>query len=273
MNRKQISRAASLLLAGIMGLALTACGSGGTATSPSPSAEAKRTSLILGLDDSFPPMGYQENGEIVGFDIDVAKALCELKGWELKLQPITWSANEMELNSGNVDCLWNGMTLTEARKETMSCSDPYMNNNQVVVVMKDSPYQSLADLKGKKLALQTGSSAEEALKNNPEFKAGLGAVNTFDDNMMALMDMESGASDAVLMDEIVANYYIADKGSAYRVIGESLASEEYGIGFRKADTALRDEVNEGLKELAKNGKLAEISTKWFGKDVTTIKAD
>jgi polar amino acid transport system substrate-binding protein len=165
------------------------------------------------------------------------------------------------------------MTLTDARLETMSCSDPYMNNNQVVVVMADSDYETLADLAGKKLALQTGSSAEEALNNNADFKNSLGVVNTFENNMLAMMDLESGSSDAVLMDEIVANYYIANEGSPFKVIGESLASEEYGIGFRKADTELRDEVNAALKELAKNGKLAEISTKWFGKDVTTIKAD
>ncbi len=165
--------------------------------------------FIMGLDDAFPPMGYRDsNNEIVGFDIDVAKAVCEKLGWTLKLQPIDWDANEMELNAGNVDCLWNGMTLTDARKESMSCSIPYMKNEQVIVVMGDSTYQTKEDLAGKSLALQTGSSAEEALASAADFKASLGNVNTFKDNMTCFMDLEQGSSDAVLVDSIVADWYI-----------------------------------------------------------------
>lgn len=163
--------------------------------------------FILGLDDSFPPMGFRdtETNEIVVFDIDVATAMCEMLDWELQVQPIDWASNTMELNAGNVDCLWNGMTLTEERLEAMSCSIPYMENEQVLVVMSDSGIQSKADLAGKTLALQAGSSAEEALESDTEFMNSLGSINRFEDNMLALMDLEQGSSDTVLVDSIVAN--------------------------------------------------------------------
>lgn len=165
--------------------------------------------FIMGLDDSFPPMGYRDSeNNIVGFDIDLATAVCEKLGWTLVVQPIDWNAKEMELNSGNIDCIWNGMTLTDERLESMSCSDPYMSNNQIVVVMASSGITSLDDLAGKKLVLQTGSSAEEALESNTEFKNSLGEVNTMDTNLNCFMDLEQGSSDAVLVDSIVADWYI-----------------------------------------------------------------
>ncbi len=165
--------------------------------------------FILGLDDSFPPMGYRDSeNNVVGFDIDLATAVCEKLGWTLKIQPIDWAAKEMELESGNIDCIWNGMTLTEERLETMSCSDPYMKNQQIIVTMGTSGINSLEDLAGKKLVLQTDSSAEEALEKNADFKASLGEVNTMDTNLNCFMDMEQGSSDAVLVDSIVADWYI-----------------------------------------------------------------
>ena len=165
--------------------------------------------FILGLDDSFPPMGYRnEQNEIVGFDIDVANAVCEKLGWTLVVQPIDWDANMMELNAGNIDCIWNGMTLTPERLEAMTCSDPYMKNEQVIVVRADSEYTSLESLAGKSLALQTGSSAENALEAATDFKASLGQVNSFKDNLTCFMDLEQGSSDAVLVDSIVAGWYI-----------------------------------------------------------------
>jgi ABC-type amino acid transport substrate-binding protein len=169
----------------------------------------KGRSFILGLDDSFPPMGYRDNkNEIVGFDIDMAKAVCDMLGWNLELQPIDWDAKELELNSKNIDCIWNGMTLTPERQESMSCSDAYMKNEQVLVVTAASGIQSQDDLKGRKLALQTGSSAEEALDSSADFKAGLSEVNTMSDNMTCFMDLEQGGVDAVLVDSIVAGWYI-----------------------------------------------------------------
>jgi len=227
--------------------------------------------LVLGLDDAFPPMGFRDDSNnIVGFDIDVATEVCKRLDITLKLQPIDWSQKINELNTGLVDCLWNGFTITEERQNETNLTTAYMKNRQVIVVLADAPYQTLADLAGKKLVLQAESSAADALASATAFKDSLAEVVELDDNVAALMDLEAKATDAILIDEIVANYYIQKKGAGFRVLNESLADEEYGVGFRKADQALRDKVQETLEAMAKDGKLAEISTTWFGKDVTTI---
>lgn len=172
--------------------------------------EVEQRTFILGLDDSFPPMGYRDDSNnIVGFDIDLAQAVCDVFGWTLELQPIDWSAKEMELETGNIDCIWNGMTLTEERQASMSCSSPYLSNEQVLVVLEGSGYNALGDLSGKKLALQSGSSAEEALDSAADFKESLAEVNTYSNNLECFMDLEQGGVDAVLVDSIVANWYIA----------------------------------------------------------------
>lgn len=227
--------------------------------------------FILGLDDSFPPMGYRdENGEIIGFDIDVAKEVFSRLGVELKLQPISWDAKEQELNTGNIDCIWNGLTITEERKEQMLFSEPYMKNRQVLVVKTDSEYMTVSDLEGKKLGLQAGSSAADALASAAQLKASLAQVVEFDDNMMALMDLEKGGIDVVLMDEIVARFYIRAQSKNYRLFDQALAGEEYGVGFRKNDQKLMEKVQETLKAMAKDGALAEISRNWFEEDITVI---
>lgn len=228
--------------------------------------------LILGFDASFPPMGFtDENGDYVGFDLDVAKEVASRLGVELLLQPIDWSAKDLELNSGNIDCIWNGMTVTDERKAGMSLSIPYLNNAQVLCVLKDSPIKTIADMAGKTLALQSGSSAAEAVAANADLLASLKTAPVeYSDNALALLDLENSGVDAVALDVIVANYYIAKKGANYRVLDEQLAPEQYAIGFRKDDIALTDAVNKTLIEMSKDGKLAEISTEWFGSDVTIV---
>lgn len=234
----------------------------------------KKGEFVLGLDDSFPPMGFRdENGAIVGFDVDIAREVCSRLQIKLKLQPINWDAKEQELNSGKIDCIWNGFTITEERKNNLLFTEPYMNNRQVLIVNTGAAFKSQADLKGKKLGLQAGSSAADALNDAADFKAGLKEVVEFDDNMTALMDLEKGGIDTVLMDEIVARFYIQNKNKKYRVLDEELAKEDYGIGFRKKDQELMKKIQDTLKEMAQDGKLAEISTKWFGKDITTITAE
>ena len=228
--------------------------------------------LILGFDASFPPMGFtDENGAYVGFDIDVAKEVCARLGVELVLQPIDWSAKDLELNSGNIDCIWNGMTVTDERKATMSLSIPYLNNAQVLCVLKDSPIKTVADMAGKTLAYQSGSSAAEAVAANADLLASLkSAPVEYSDNALALLDLDNGGVDAVALDVIVANYYIAKKGANYRVLDEQLAPEQYAIGFRKDDVALTNAVNDTLIAMAKDDKLGEISTEWFASDVTIV---
>ncbi len=227
--------------------------------------------FVLGLDDSFPPMGYRdENGEIVGFDIDTAREVCSRLGVELVCQPIDWSAKEQELATGNIDCIWNGFTVTEERKKAMTFSEPYVKNAQVVVVKADSPYKTLADLSGKTLGLQAGSSAQDAVDSMPEFKATLAEEVGFKDNLMALMDLEIGGVDAVAMDLLVANDNINRSGKDFRILDETLVEEEYAIGFRLGDYALRDAVQAELEAMAADGTLAEIATKWFGADITVV---
>ena len=228
--------------------------------------------FILGLDSAFPPMGFvDENNEIVGFDIDLAREVCKRMGVELKLQPIDWSSNVLELNSGNIDCIWNGFSISEERKAEVNFSDAYMQNRQVVIVRNDSNINTLADMAGKTLCLQAGSSAADALSANADFKASLKEVVELTDNVTAFMELEGKTSDAILMDEIVAAYYITQNNKDYKILDESLADEQYGVGFRLGDNALRDEVNNQLKAMAADGTLAEISNTWFGKDVTVIK--
>lgn len=266
------------MLVVVMSLALFGCGGGGEApeeegqaTDESWTKVEDKGELVLGLDEEFPPMGFRDaNGEITGFDVDVAKEVTSRLGIELKLQPINWDVKEQELNTGKIDCIWNGFTITEERKSAILYSDPYMNNKQVIVVMKDSEVKTLADLEGKKLGYQAGSSSEDALNGAEELKASLKEVVKFDDFMTALMDLEKGGLDAVLIDEVVANYNINASGKEYTILDETLAGEEYGIGFRKADQALMEKIQGTLEAMAEDGKLAEISEKWFGKDITVV---
>lgn len=232
-----------------------------------------REKLILGLDDSFPPMGFRDDADnIVGFDIDLAKAVAEKLGVELVLQPIEWDAKELELSTKNIDCIWNGFSLTPERLEKLTMSIPYMENSISLVVAKDSGITTKADMAGKRLAVQSGSSGEDALNSddNKEFRESLKETMGFSDYITALMDLETKNSDAVLMDSVVANYMIKEAGKDFVVLDDNLIAEEYGIGFRKGEDALCDAVEGALKELKADGKIAEISTKWFGSDMTII---
>lgn len=227
--------------------------------------------FVLGLDDSFPPMGYRnENNEIVGFDIDLAKEVTSRMGVELKLQPIDWNAKEQELNTGNIDCIWNGFTITEERKQVINFTDPYVDNAQVAVVKAGSPVKTLADLAGKKVGIQAGSSASDAVYGNAAFAASLKEIVEVKDNLTALMDLEIGGVDAVVLDLFVANDNIKRSGKNFKILDEHLSSEEYGVGFRKNDNALRNEVQRHMDEMAADGAMAKISTDWFGGDITVV---
>jgi len=227
--------------------------------------------LVLGLDDSFPPMGFRnDDNQIVGYDIDVAREVAKRIGVALVPQPLAWNAKEQELGTGKIDCIWNGFTITEERAKAMLFSKPYLRNAQVVVVKKDSGYATLASLKGKKVGLQAGSSAGDALTAAKDFKASLKEVVEFKDNLTALMDLEVKGVDAVVMDLIVANDNIKRSGRPYVVLRETLAPEVFGVGFRKGDVALRDAVQGALEAMAKDGTLGKITVKWFGADISVV---
>jgi len=227
--------------------------------------------FVMGLDDSFPPMGFRdEKGEIVGFDVDLAREVTKRLGVELKLQPIDWNAKEQELNTGNIDCIWNGFTITDDRKAAMTFTPPYIHNAQVVVVRDDSPYTTLSSLAGRSVGYQAGSSAGQAIDDSPDFKASAKQFIEFKDNLTGLMDLEIGGIDALVVDVTVATDNIRRSGKAFRILAEELAPEDYGIGFRKGDQKLADAVWEQLVAMHNDGTLARIATTWFGLDNTVV---
>nr|WP_302598026.1 amino acid ABC transporter substrate-binding protein [uncultured Cellulosilyticum sp.] len=231
-----------------------------------------KDTLVVGLDDAFPPMGFRdENGDIVGFDIDLAGALGEKIGKEITFQTIDWSMKEAELNSGNIDFIWNGYSISDERKEQVDFSVPYLKNKQIIITLADSPINSKADLAGKTVGAQSGSTAVDAVEGEPEvletFKDG--KLVTYETNNDVLMDLEAGRVDAVVADEILVRYYISKKGEEkFKILSEDFGEEEYGIGMRKGDTELVDAVNKAYEELKADGTTAEISNKWFGEDIT-----
>jgi len=282
-------RLLSAVMASAMVLSLAACGGAKTettaaettaekkeetttaaATAAETAAEAAGGTLIVGFDQDFPPMGFVgDNGEYTGFDLDLAKEVASRLGLEYKAQPIAWDSKDMELESGNIDCIWNGFTIT-GREDDYTWTTPYMANKQVFVVANDSDIKSQADLAGKVVEVQADSSAEAALKENQDLANTFGQLLTTPDYNTAFMDLEQGAVDAVAMDVIVAGYQIKQRNADFKILDDSLSEEEYGVGFKKGNTELRDKVQETLEEMAADGTLAKISDEWFGEDVTTI---
>ena len=239
-------------------------------TTTAETAEAAGGTLIVGFDQDFPPMGFVgDNGEYTGFDLDLAKEVASRLGLEYKAQPIAWDSKDMELESGNIDCIWNGFTIT-GREDDYTWTTPYMANKQVFVVANDSDIKSQADLAGKVVEVQADSSAEAALKENQDLANTFGQLLTTPDYNTAFMDLEQGAVDAVAMDVIVAGYQIKQRNADFKILDDSLSEEEYGVGFKKGNTELRDKVQGALEEMAADGTLAKISDEWFGEDVTTI---
>lgn len=226
--------------------------------------------FTVGFDQNFPPMGFVgDDGEYTGFDLELAQEVCDRQGWEFVPQPIAWETKDATLNSGEIDCIWNGFTMN-GLEDDYAWSEPYLNNQQVFVVRTDSGIGSEADLAGKIVDVQTESSAQAALEDNPELSGTFANLQTVPDYDTAFMDLESGAVDAVAVDVVVARYQIEARSANFTVLDYEIASEEYGIGFAKGNEALRDTVQATLEEMAADGTMAEISEKWFGEDITTI---
>ena len=257
-------------------LCVTAMGCAKKATEPSSTLDQIKAkgSFVLGLDDAFPPMGFRAEGsqDIVGFDIDLAKEVAKRMGVEVELRPVEWDGILMSLKKGDIDVIWNGLTITEQRQKEINFTDPYLANDQIIVVQKDSPINSKADLAGKTVGLQMGSTSENALNKDPEVVKSLKDVRKFENNTLALMDLSAGRVDAVVVDEIVGRYYIAKKPGTYRVLEENFGSESYGVGVRKEDTAFLAELNKQLNALKTDGAGKAISEKWFGEDILVAPA-
>lgn len=257
----------ALLLTVALVMAFAACSNGDSSSTDS-QASAKET-FTVGFDKEFPPMGFvDDKGDYVGFDLDLAAEVAKRMDMELKLQPIAWASKDMELDAGNIDCVWNGFTKT-GREDLYTWTEAYMNNNQIVVVNEDSAVSSFADLEGKIIAVQDDSSALKAIEKNEEFKNIIGEILKPADNLTALMELKAGSVEAVVMDECVAIFNI-EKGEKFKILDEVVGKEEFGVGFKLGNTELRDKVENTLKEMAADGTMAEISNKWFDKDITTI---
>ena len=272
---KLLRKAAILGVVAIMGISMIGCGS----TSKSGSASSKENTestldkdeLVIGLDDTFVPMGFKdESGELCGFDVELAKAVGEKLNKKIKFQAIDWSMKETELSGGNIDLIWNGYSINDERKEKVEFSKAYLNNTQIIVTLADSNINSKADLKGKKVGAQNQSTAVDAVeaeKNVMDTFDG-GKLVTFEDNNQALMDLEAGRLDAIVVDEILARYYIKQRGEEkYKILTENFGDEQYGVGIRKGDTDFVEAFNKALDEVIADGTAGEISKKWFDEDI------
>ena len=270
--KKFLAMAAAIVMAAVV---MSGCSSSTTEETPVEGEEtteegaegeetAERTQFIVGFDAEYPPYGYMdENGEYVGFDLDLAQEVCDRNGWELVKQPIDWNSKDMELNSGSIDCIWNGFTMT-GREDEYTFSDPYVDNSIVFVVLTDSDIQTKDDLAGKVVVTQAGSSALTALTNeedndeNLALAASFASLEQVADYNTAFMELESGLVDAIAVDIGVAQYQLTSRGDTFRQLEEPLSTEQYAIGFKLGNTELRDQVQATLNEMVEDGTFDEI---------------
>ena len=255
----------------VLGVLLVGLAAGAGCRDNAADEKPARTELTVGITESFPPMEFPDgNGDYTGYDVELAREVCKRLGWTLRFKVIEWRHMEQMLASGQVDCIWAGCTITDERLERMSFTPGYVRNEQVLVVREDSPIHRISDFKGKTVSVQAGSTAMEALENTPELRNILKEVFERSGSDGAFRELEDGHADAVVMDLLVANYMIRREGKPYRILDEGLAPEEYGIGFRKGETDLVEEVWRTLLEMASDGTVRSLSEKWFGTDISII---
>lgn len=251
----------ALVAVGMLATVLTGCG------------KKDSNTFTVGFDAEYPPYGYMDdNGEYTGFDLELAEEVCKLKGWTLKKQPIAWDSKDNELNSGSIDCIWNGFTIN-GREDDYEWSVPYVDNSQVIVVKKESGITSFADLSGKTVGVQAASAALDVLTDEEAQKAladTFGTLQEFGDYNTAFVELEAGSVDAIAMDIGVAQYQINSRGDAFVILDEHLNAEQYGIGFKLGNTKLRDEVNAALKELKANGTFDKLAEEYGLSDMTCL---
>ena len=234
--------------------------------------------FTVGFDAEYPPYGYMDdNGEYTGFDLELAQAVCDLEGWKLVKKPINWDSKDMELNSGSIDCIWNGFTMN-GREDDYTFSVPYVDNSQVIVVAENSGISTLADLAGKIVGVQAASAALDLLQSEEEggqkaLADTFGSLNEFADYNTAFTELQAGALDALAIDVGVAKYQLNSRGEGFMILDETLNTEQYAIGFRKGDQELCDIVNADLQELANDGTVAELAEKYEIADMVTLKAE
>lgn len=263
---------------------LAGCGSKDSGSSDNGKKSSKEAkiendddTLIVGFDASFPPYGYKDDsGEYVGFDLDLAQEVCDRNNWKLVKQPIDWDSKDAELNSGTIDCIWNGFTMN-GREDDYTFSEPYVDNSQVIVVADDSGIEKLTDLAGKTVGVQAASAALDLLQSEEEggqkeLADTFGALNEFADYNTAFTELQAGALDALAIDVGVAKYQLNSRGEGFKILDETLNTEQYAIGFEKGNTELCDIVNADLQKLADDGTVAELAEKYEIADMVTLKA-
>ncbi|MFM9295404.1 amino acid ABC transporter substrate-binding protein [Streptococcus sp. ST14] len=235
----------------------------------------KQGSITIGFDNTFVPMGFEEkNGQYAGFDIDLAQAVSEKLGIQIKFQPIDWDMKETELQNGTIDAIWNGYTATDERKEKVAFTIPYMENQQVLVSKKSQNIQSVKDMSNKVLGAQAGSSGYLDFEAQPDLLKSQvkdQKANQYQSFNEALIDLKNDRIDALLIDRVYANYYLQSEGilNDYNVFSAGFESESFAVGVRPADRTLLVALNKAFVALYKEGNFQEISKKWFGEDVAT----
>ena len=282
MKKKIVSIFAAAMCASAL---LAGCDQKADSTASSASSKSKasasssqdgKTTFTVGFDAEYPPYGYmdEETGDYTGFDLELAEAVCEIYGWELVKTPINWDAKDTELNSGAIDCIWNGFTMN-GREDDYTWSDPYVDNSQVMVVSEDSGINSLSDLAGKTVGVQAASAALDLLESEDEggqkeLADTFAALQQFPDYNNAFVELQAGSIDAVAMDIGVAKYQLESRGDGYKILDEHLNSEKYAIGFKKGNTELCDQVNEGLQQVLSDGTFEKLAEKYGIADMVCL---
>ena len=233
--------------------------------------------FTVGFDQDFPPMGFVgDDGEYTGFDLELAKEVCDRNGWEFNPEPIAWDSKDALLKSGEIDCIWNGFTMN-GREDDYTFSDPYVDNSQVIVVAENSGIDKLTDLAGKTVGVQAASAALDLLQSEEEggqkeLADTFGSLNEFADYNTAFTELQAGALDALAIDIGVAKYQLNSRGEGFKILDETLNTEQYAIGFKKGNDELCDIVNADLQKLADDGTVAELAEKYEISDMVTLKA-
>ena len=281
---KRATGFAAVLMAAAMVFTMAGCGSSKdadtsakkeTKTEDSKDKENSDKQFIVGVDAEYPPYGYKDdNGEYVGFDLDLAQEVCARNGWELVKQPIDWDSKDMELNSGSIDCIWNGFTMT-GREDDYTWSKPYVDNSIVVVVKEGSGIEKKEDLAGKVVAVQADSSGLAALTDEEDNEENLKLAASFSDLQQvadyntAFMNLEAGAVDAIVVDIGVADYQLESR-TGFAMLDDKIRTEQYAVGFKLGNEELRDQVQSTLDEMVKDGTFDDIAKKWDLSDMVCL---
>lgn len=233
---------------------------------------ADKGELVIGLDDTFAPMGFRdEQGNLVGFDIDLANAVGEQLGVAVTFQPIDWTAKDMELSSKNIDCIWNGMSATPERQESMALTKKYLNNKIIIMTMDaDLSITSVEDLANVTMATQADSAALEAMQANEAWETFKDNVTEFPTYDEAILAMQGGRVQAIVVDQVLGEYKNANMGGEMKVCDFNFGDDFYAIGCRKGETDLADKISEAIQALIDNGTAEEISNKWFGTNIVIL---